>query len=131
MEYFFNLKGILVMEIKVIGISIEQGNEDGLYSVFFEYEGGYITFARNEAEEDNDIYIEKDNQSYAIYVLPSNIKYILQDSKIEFIIDKEVELEIDFERHFIIDFFSIDFKQYKDIEKTLMRIWGNVPNGAF
>jgi hypothetical protein len=116
------------MEIKVKSISIEQDNEDSLYSVFIEYEGSYITFARNEGEEDKHIYIEKDNQSYAIYILPCNIKYIIQNKKIEFFIDKEVELEIEFERHFIIDFFPIDFKQYQDIEKTLMHIWGKNNN---
>ena len=53
------------MELKATKISYELDNEEGLSSVFIEYDNGYFTVARMEDEE--NIYIEKDDQANGEY----------------------------------------------------------------
>ena len=53
------------MELKATKISYELNNEEGLSSVFIEYNNGYFTVARMEDEE--NIYIEKDDQANGEY----------------------------------------------------------------
>ena len=53
------------MELKATKISYELNNEEGLSSVFIEYDNGYFTVARMEDEE--NIYIEKDDQANGEY----------------------------------------------------------------
>jgi len=97
-------------------------NNDGLYSIFFQIENGYLTFCRN-LDEDEQIYIEHNDQSNAIYINPQNIKYVAQNGKMELVISEDVNLETDFIKHFIIEFSPVGTKEYKKIEKALTCIW--------
>ena len=98
-------------------------DNDGLYSVLFKYKGGYFTLCRNLYEDDEQIYIERDNQNNAACVSLKKMNYILQGNKIEFVIDKEVKFDIDFPKTHIIDISLIDSKQYHCIEKVLKHIF--------
>ena len=65
------------MELNVTNISYELDNEEGLSSIFFEYEGGYFTIAKMEDEE--NIYLEKDDQSNGQYFDPDCFEFSLRN----------------------------------------------------
>ena len=73
------------MELKVTEISYELDNEDGLSSLFFECEDGYFTIAR--MDEDENIYLEKDNQSNGQYFNPDCFEYSFVPERISFSIN--------------------------------------------
>ena len=116
------------MELKIINISYDL-DVDGLYSVFFEYENGYFCLSRNLDEDDEEVYLEKDEQNDAVYIYPNKIKYTIDNSKVEFLIDKNIDLK-NFSHHWVLHIEFMDVKQYSEIEQVLIKIFGSVSDEA-
>ena len=70
------------MIYKVSNINTQLNNEDGLSAVFFEYPEGY--FSISKIDDENDLYVEKDDQSFGTYTDRGQLTYSLHSDNIVF-----------------------------------------------
>jgi len=69
------------VKLEITNICCESNNDEGLKSLFFEYIGGYFTIAGTD--DDNNIYIEKDDQSNGQYFDPDYFEYSFINGEIK------------------------------------------------
>ena len=119
------------MKLQVTNMSYELDNEDGLNSLFFEYDGGYFTIAR--MDEDENIYLEKDDQSNGQYFDPDCFEYNFRNGEMALIINlnnirilqylKDNNLNADLYRNITLIFEPVRSERFKEMGNTLDRIF--------
>ncbi len=109
-----------MISLKPLIIESNPSDDEGLASVYFEFENHkYLTLCYN-ADEEEEIYIEKDDQSKSVY--SNDLIYMLDKTSLELTISREVSKALDTETHIKISF-DIDNKTYTKLKKTLAAIF--------
>jgi len=121
------------MELKVTDITCELDNEDGLSYLLFKYAGGYFSIGR--MEEDENIYLEKDDQSNGQYCDPDCFEYCYENGEIELSIDldskrilqylKENNLSADLYGHTVLIFDPVNPEKFKEMSNVISRIFNH------
>ena len=119
------------MEVKVTNISYELDDDEGLNYLYFEYNNGYFSIAREEEEE--NIYLEKDDQANGQYFDPDCFEYIFSNGEIRFSIDlnnkrilkylKENNLSADLYGNTVLIFDPVIPEKFKEMSNVLSRIF--------
>ena len=121
------------MELKVTNITCELDNEDGLSYLLFQYAGGYFSMGR--MEDDENIYLEKDDQSNGQYFDPECFEYCYENGEIELSIDldskrilqylKENNLSADLYGNTVLIFDPVLPEKFKEMSHVISRIFNH------
>ena len=120
------------MELQVTKISYELDNEEGLSYLFFEYDSGYFSIAK--MEEDENIHLEKDDQSNGQYFDPDCFECSFWNGKIRLSINlnnkrilqylKDNELNADLYGNTVLIFEPVPLEKFKEMSNVMNKIFG-------
>jgi len=121
------------MESKVTNISCELENEDGMSYLLFKYTGGYFSIGR--MEDDENIYLEKDDQSNGQYFAPDCFEYYYENGEIQLSIDleskriwqylKDNNLNADLYGNTVLIFDPVIPEKFKEMSNIISRIFNH------
>jgi hypothetical protein len=106
------------MEYKVINIDYVLDDEEGLYSLFFEFDKGYFSVAR--LNEDEKVYFELNDQSNGEYYEIDEINLSYNNNEIWFQYPYKGN---EFYKEIKLLFEPIENKKYLKIEKVICKIF--------
>jgi len=109
------------MEIQVTNISYELDNEEGMNSLFFEYDKGYFTIAR--MDDDENIYVELDSQDNGKYLDPDCFEFSFFNKKISFKIDGHRKVDVGIYDTITLLFEPVNKDVFSNLSKTLKNIF--------
>jgi len=112
------------MKQKVTNLSIQLDDEDGVNSLFFEYNDGYFTISR--MDEDEDLYIEMNDQSNGFYSSIDFVQYCYENGEIEFFFDEELIEKYNIIKDITLYFQPLDNNKFEDFKKTLKNIFSPI-----
>ena len=120
------------MDLQVTKISYELDNEESLSYLFFEYDSGYFSIAK--MEKDENIHLEKDDQSNGQYFDPDCFEYSFWNGEIRLSINlnnkrilqylKDNELNADLYRNTVLIFEPVPLEKFKEMSNVMKKIFG-------
>ena len=121
------------MELKATNISYELDNEEVLSYLLFEYAGGYFSIGR--MEDDENIYLEKDDQSNGQYFDPDCFEYSFENGELIFSINldskrilqylKDNKLDADLYGNTVLIFDPVPSEKFKEMSNVISRIFNH------
>ncbi len=105
---------------KTQNIIIEPEDDNYLASVYFDFGNHkYLTVCRN-LEEDEDVYIEKNEQTHSGY--SNKINYQIQTNYVKFVIPSDLAIILNCPTEFEVEF-NINQEKFNQLGSTLKNIF--------
>lgn len=105
----------------VLEVIINLDDENGLNALYFTYNGGYISLSR--LEEESDLYLEKDDQSFGSYVSLNCVKYQFENKRLSLEIKKELAEIIKSPTLIVLSLSKEKIETLNEINETLIKIF--------
>lgn len=109
------------MELKVLEISYELDNEEGLNALFFQTSEGYYTISR--LKEEDDLYMELNSQENGEYFNTEYFEFSVRNGYISFNVPENRNWDLGIYQNITLVFSPVNIEEFKRISMVIRNIF--------